>query len=149
MPYRAQVNGQVEDMNRTLLSMLKTLPEKQKTTWKDSLNKLVHAYNCTKREATGYAPFYLMFGRTPRLPAGLIFDLDKNSETVDYPTYVSEWQRTKNSMTGKHTAWYHNMAIVSLFEIRRKEGDQRSFVQIGKNRCTSLRNEKQTVPSIG
>lgn len=90
MPYRAQVNGQVEDMNRTLLSMLQTLPEKQKTTWKDSLNKLVHAYNCTKRKAAGYGAFYLMFGRTPRLPTGLIFDLDKNSETVDYPTYVSE-----------------------------------------------------------
>ena len=77
-------------MNRTLLSMLQTLPEKQKTTWKDSLNKLVHAYNCKKRKAAGYAPFYLMFGRTRRLPTGLIFDLDKNSETVDYPTYVSE-----------------------------------------------------------
>ena len=78
-------------MSPTLLSMLKTLPEKQKTTWKDSLNKLIHAFNCTKHEATGYAPFYLMF--TPRLPADLIFDLDKNSETFDYPTYVSEWQR--------------------------------------------------------
>lgn len=73
--------------------MLKTLQEKRKSTWKEPLNKFIDAYNCTNHGATGYAPFYLLFGRTSRLPVGLIFDLDKNSETVDYPTYVGEWQR--------------------------------------------------------
>ena len=45
-----------ERMNKTIIQMLKTLSEKEKTSWKDHINKLTYAYNCTQHSSTGYAP---------------------------------------------------------------------------------------------
>ena len=90
-PYHPQGNGQVKHMNQTIISMLSTLPETSKSKWKDHVNKLVYAYNGTKNSATGYTPFYLLFGRTRRLPIDVI--LPSNYEHhASYSDYVDSWK---------------------------------------------------------
>ena len=47
--------------------MLGTLEEEQKSDWKTYVSPLVHAYNSTRHERTGFSSHYLVFGHHPRL----------------------------------------------------------------------------------
>ena len=95
--YHPQGNGVVEHMNRTLLGMLRTLPENHNSKWASHVNHmhLIHVYNCTQLDTTGYSPYYLLFGRHPHLPLDLLLNLKQPSSTTSYPEYVPEW---KNAM---------------------------------------------------
>ena len=90
-PYHLQTNGQCEQFNSTLLNILGTLTPKQKKNWKIYVPAMVHAYNCTKNTATGYSPYYLLFGREPRLPIDVEFGLKRGNQQVSpsRSTYVT------------------------------------------------------------
>ncbi|KAI5087043.1 hypothetical protein C0J45_24413, partial [Silurus meridionalis] len=86
-PYHPRGNP-VERFNRTLLNMLGTLENQKKSHWRDFVKPLVHAYNCTKNETTGFTPYELMFGRQPRLPVDLAFGLPVNHQPGSHSQYV-------------------------------------------------------------
>ena len=106
--YHPQTNGQCEHFNATLIIMLGTLPEKPTNTWREQVPTLVHAYNCTRNNATGFSCCYLMFGQKPHLPTDLIFgtntaDLKGNSITyVENLKKRMEWAyKTANNVIKK------------------------------------------------
>ncbi|KAL3969330.1 hypothetical protein ACER0C_027127 [Sarotherodon galilaeus] len=88
-PYHPMGNGSVERFNRTLGGMIRALPPDSKVDWPRRLQTLTFMYNCTAHETTGCAPFYLMFGRTPRLPVDILFrSVLSDSAVTCYDRYV-------------------------------------------------------------
>ena len=79
-PYHPETNGQCEHFNATLIIMLGTLPIHAKKNWQEWITTLTHAYNCTVSPVTGFSPYFLMFGRNPKLP----LDIDLGIPTIEH-----------------------------------------------------------------
>ena len=77
-PYHAQTNGQVERMNQTIIRLISKL-EDRKACWSEHLPELLLAYNATRSAVTGYSPYYLLFGRRPRIPVDYLFPTLRDS----------------------------------------------------------------------
>lgn len=93
-PYHPMGNGITERFNRTLGNMIRALEPRPKQDWPRMLHTLTFVYNCTVHETTGFPPFYLMFGRTPKLPIDVVFKSvlwDESNNSL--PKYVESLSR--------------------------------------------------------
>ncbi|KAJ8410178.1 hypothetical protein AAFF_G00201590 [Aldrovandia affinis] len=75
--------------------MIRALPPKSKSRWPQMLQMLTFCYNSTVHETTGFAPFYLMFGRVPRLPVDVMFHhVLEDANVVSHHEFVHHLKRT-------------------------------------------------------
>ena len=95
-PYHPQSDGLVERLNRTIQSMLATSVNGQVEEWESCLPKVCLAYNTSKHAATGYTPFFLMFGRQPHMPLDIIYGVppDHNQEHCQYAANIRRTMET-------------------------------------------------------
>ncbi len=91
--YHPMGNGSCERFNRTLLSMLGTLDPKKKVDWKSHVSPLVHAYNATRHDSTNQSPFFLMFGRHPRLAIDLALGIPEEEQKKPQQKYVQDLRK--------------------------------------------------------
>ena len=71
--YYPQTNGSAERVHQTLQRMIGKLDPEKRRKWLAHIGSIIIAYNSTRSLVTGYSPYYLMFGRRPRLPIDLLF----------------------------------------------------------------------------
>ena len=103
-PYHMQTNGQCERFNSTLINKLGTLPKEKKSEWKNHNRTLVHNYNCTRNSATGFSPYYLMYGRQPHLPVHVMLGLAPH--TITEPKTSKFVQKMRECTTwGSKKSW--------------------------------------------
>ena len=92
-PYHPETNGQCEHFNATLISMLGTLPTHAKRNWQEWVTTLTHAYNCTVSSVTGFSPYFLMFGRTPKIPLDIEMGVTLiHQEPTSYQNYAKNYK---------------------------------------------------------
>ena len=70
--YHPQSDGLVERANHTIQTMLATAID-EKDEWEECLPKVCLAYNTSEHSATGFTPFYMMFGRQANMPLDILY----------------------------------------------------------------------------
>ena len=100
-PYHAQTNGQVERMIQMTIHMIGKLEEDRKACLSKHLPELLLAYNATRSAVTGYSPYYLLFGRRPRIPVDYLFPTLRDSphQTKMEVSVVAMQKRLKEAFT--------------------------------------------------
>ena len=113
MQYHPETNGQCERFNQTLISIFGTFEGKDKHHWKECLPTLLHAYNCTKNNATGFSPYSLMYGQKPRLPIdiklGLVSPQAEGHSHNKFLAKLNTWLRWCYQLADLHQChkqWY-------------------------------------------
>ena len=78
-PVHPQGNGKVERFNRTFKELMARLVANRPERWAESVAHALTAYRHSVSDVTGFTPFYLLYGRQPRVP------LERFIRTTDAP----------------------------------------------------------------
>ena len=94
--------------------MLGTLPEDFKSKWTQHISTLTYTYNCTHSNATGFSPYYLLYGRDPLLRIDIEFGvfIPELSEVITY-NYVQELKKRIENAFQKANAFCTKEALRS------------------------------------
>ena len=86
--YHLQCDSLVEKFNRTLVNMLSK--SKYGRDWDQHLPYLLFAYRVAMQESTQMSPFYLLYGREPRVPMETALNQPHTVYQINFPDYCSE-----------------------------------------------------------
>ena len=94
--YHPQTDGLVERLNGTLVQSLSQYVSSDQKDWDEHLPSVLLAYRVSPSEVTGDSPFFLLYGREPRLPmdVSLLPPKDLSASIADHRARVVEHLET-------------------------------------------------------
>jgi hypothetical protein len=91
--YHPQTDGQTENSNKTLETILRSVVNFEQTDWDLHLTAAELAVNNSKNATTGYTPFFLAYGREARMPLDAaiapLFGANSNAAAI---SALSRWE---------------------------------------------------------
>ena len=88
--YHPQTNRLVECFHRTLTDMLAKSVEKNGQDWDKHLLYVLFAYRSGLQQSIGESPFYLLYGRDPRLLTDEVLNVPVDRRNIDLRDYKEE-----------------------------------------------------------
>jgi len=88
--YHPQTDGLVEKFNSTLINLMAKCCETRQHDWDEHLPLLLFAYRSSLQESTRESPFFLLYGRDPRLPTETALSQPESPYQVDVEDYRTE-----------------------------------------------------------
>lgn len=88
--YHPQTDGLVERFNRTLIDMLAKTVDRRGRDWDTQLPYVLFAYRASLQESTRESPFFLLYGRDPRLPTEPALSCPIRRTYLEIDDYKSE-----------------------------------------------------------
>jgi hypothetical protein len=113
--YRPQCNGKTERFNKVLATILKMYVAEDQTNWDEWLPYALLAYRCAYHEVLKESPFYLVYGRQPRLPIDLALHTPS-----DHFANTDEWLNTLHTRFDRA----HALAVEALKDQNNKREEQ-------------------------
>jgi len=98
--YHPQTNGLTERFNKTVADMLSLYVSTSQDDWDKYLPMVTFAYNSSKQDTTQFTPFYLVFGRNPRLIPDAMF-LRSSTMVIPNPNIDAHREQAKKNITKK------------------------------------------------
>ena len=89
--YHPEGNGHIENLHKTLRSMLTARVEDDPQSWDEHLDYCMMAFRSSVHSSTEYTPFELMFGREMRIPLDVMMGRAEVDER-NYAEFVSDLQ---------------------------------------------------------
>ncbi len=112
--HHPQCDGLVENFNRTLQAMMAKHAKAFGPDWDIHLQQMLFAYRSKPHASTGESPFYLLFGRDPRIPTETALSRPRTAYQVDLEDYRTELTH------GLSTAWHLARQNVKKAQERQK-----------------------------